>query len=859
VSASQTETGQAASIAGKRGVSEGGSHQHRLNRGRGTTANDGSHRHIFLVDGKIVTTELDGAHQHGLGDGSTKCDGEHSHKVTLPDGTTANTGAGMSTHEHDLLVDTTAADGVHQHTLDLPGGKTIRSMTPDEFAERQRKRAVATTADRSRPPASPWFSPAGKKQLAKSLVAMIPTHHTYVEPFAGSGAVFFAKERAPREVLSDLNEHVAQAFRDLKALTSGEISLLLKRDWIGRRHTYDRLRKATPSSRVDRFYKFVYVSVFSYGHKWGSGFNPGVEGQRTTMANRIASAHDRMRGVIVRQGSYQSVFKQFDGKGSFFFLDPPYVGTDVNVGESKFDEVEFRKLLDGMRGRFLLTYGTKGQLNVKGFHVKRITPPRSLRHMRGASRHKTLPTLIVSNYAVTQKALCAVDEDGWEFADAIYQVKIAKRQVMALRSPDPAFIMRRLRSGHMAGVLAPVSLADRVGDDHALLNECVDPHDVSKAFGIVRLADGIAVSSMNALSGAMRDGIDDTTLREFIEAEKRGEGPFVFYPVRLVAKFDMPYDLQARPTIIAEKRGGLSVAQTCRFCKSDAVRALVWADGRAYLPVCPDCEPHGRTVIRDNGDSVSRTVPLPARKISEKIKVDETPNQFRVRLRPPGRFQEGSFRQRSDPIKESRPRIFGVFGRLKGETTATLQSLRFPKDQGWTASSVREWMRDHPDIGKALTSSDIGKAAADALDVAQRNGDRRDATAKSAMSEQIRLLKADKPGDEQFVLGVVMEPEVEDSQGDIYSPDEIREAAHMFMANSQKVGLMHRKMLGQGAVVVENFLAPADFEINGEKVRKGTWLQGIRIVDKSVWADVKAGRLTGLSIGGSAIRSPDSS
>ena len=33
-----------------------------------------------------------------------------------------------------------------------------------------------------------WGSPAGKKRIAQRLVAMLPAHKTYVEPFAGSHA-----------------------------------------------------------------------------------------------------------------------------------------------------------------------------------------------------------------------------------------------------------------------------------------------------------------------------------------------------------------------------------------------------------------------------------------------------------------------------------------------------------------------------------------------------------------------------------------------------------------------------------------------------------------------------------------------
>ena len=52
-----------------------------------------------------------------------------------------------------------------------------------------------------------WSSPAGKKKLSKRLAALLPPHRTYVEPFAGSAAVFFAKSPAEVEVLNDAEKH----------------------------------------------------------------------------------------------------------------------------------------------------------------------------------------------------------------------------------------------------------------------------------------------------------------------------------------------------------------------------------------------------------------------------------------------------------------------------------------------------------------------------------------------------------------------------------------------------------------------------------------------------------------------------
>lgn len=288
------------------------------------------------------------------------------------------------------------------------------------------------------------------------------------------------------------------------------------------------------------------------------------------------------------------------------------------------------------------------------------------------------------------------------------------------------------------------------------------------------------------------------------------------------------------------------------------------------------------------------------------LKIDETENQFRVRVRPPSQFQENSFRQRKKPIKQSRPQVFGVFARLMGTTKTALQSLRLPGDQGWTREEVVAWVRSHRDgIAKATrgprplerahgckfcsdpaTKALIwaeGRAFIPTCDhheklgrrVIKGNGcsvDRVAAlprvTGKAAGDEEpelvpveteckVRLIKSKESGEERTVTGIVLEPEEEDTQTDIYSEPEVRKAAFWFMENDGLLGLQHEGQLGEGARLLENFLMPVDGPIGGQAVKKGTWVMTWRIVDDGIWADVKAGRLTGFSIGGDSIRTAE--
>jgi DNA adenine methylase len=55
--------------------------------------------------------------------------------------------------------------------------------------------------------------PGSKWNIASKLVELIPEHHSYVEPFFGSGAVLFNKPVSDIETINDLDHDVVNLFR----------------------------------------------------------------------------------------------------------------------------------------------------------------------------------------------------------------------------------------------------------------------------------------------------------------------------------------------------------------------------------------------------------------------------------------------------------------------------------------------------------------------------------------------------------------------------------------------------------------------------------------------------------------------
>ncbi|HEX4305305.1 MAG TPA: XkdF-like putative serine protease domain-containing protein [Solirubrobacterales bacterium] len=121
-----------------------------------------------------------------------------------------------------------------------------------------------------------------------------------------------------------------------------------------------------------------------------------------------------------------------------------------------------------------------------------------------------------------------------------------------------------------------------------------------------------------------------------------------------------------------------------------------------------------------------------------------------------------------------------------------------------------------------------------------------------------RLLKA---ADWSAVYCVVAEPDWHESPGmgadqsveDRWaSEDEIRKAAHRFMANGGLVTKMHESLEPYGQLV-ENAVALDDFTVDGEVIRKGSWYIAIEPSDEGK-AAIEKGGFTGVSIEGLAVR-----
>lgn len=185
----------------------------------------------------------------------------------------------------------------------------------------------------------------GKRELLPQIIPHCPaTPDRYLEPFVGSGALFF--ELNPnRAVLSDVNRELINAYVVVRDSVDEVIDGLnrLQQDST----TYYRIRAQEPRGEVGRAVRFIYLNRTSFNGLWRVNrdgvFNvPFGNRPRPDLVKeaRLRAASHVLQRVELVVCDFERTLRR-SKLGDFVYVDPPYTVKHEENGFRRYNEALF--------------------------------------------------------------------------------------------------------------------------------------------------------------------------------------------------------------------------------------------------------------------------------------------------------------------------------------------------------------------------------------------------------------------------------------------------------------------------------------------------------------------------------------
>lgn len=216
--------------------------------------------------------------------------------------------------------------------------------------------------------------PGAKWGLAKNFMQYIPKHHSYLEPFFGSGAVFFSKEPSRIETINDLDGNVVNLFDCIREDPEHLAAIVAATPYS--REMYDRSFDALMDDGLDKCQRaatFLTSCWQTHGfrvNQYRPGWKNDVQGRERMYAlwswyklpESIIAVAERLRQVQIENRPALEVIGRFDSENVFMYLDPPYV-LDTRHGKQyafEMSDADHAKLLEAI-------CGTRAKVMISGY------------------------------------------------------------------------------------------------------------------------------------------------------------------------------------------------------------------------------------------------------------------------------------------------------------------------------------------------------------------------------------------------------------------------------------------------------------------------------------------------------------
>ena len=221
-----------------------------------------------------------------------------------------------------------------------------------------------------------WYG--GKYSHLEWLLGLLPEAHHYCEPFGGSAAVLLNRKPSPVETYNDMDGDVVNFFRVLRDRTD-ELVKAIALTPFSREEFYEAIygsaQGITDVERARRFYirarqaRTGLAQTATLG-RWANCKNTSRAGMSGVVSRWLGGVEGleeiaaRLLRVQIENRPALDVIRLYDGPGTLFYCDPPYLPAtrgDAKAYGFELDETQHEELASVLNK-------CRGKVAVSGYH-----------------------------------------------------------------------------------------------------------------------------------------------------------------------------------------------------------------------------------------------------------------------------------------------------------------------------------------------------------------------------------------------------------------------------------------------------------------------------------------------------------
>lgn len=214
--------------------------------------------------------------------------------------------------------------------------------------------------------------PGSKWGMSEMIISLMPEHKNYLEPFAGSLAVFFNKNKVLCETINDLDGRLINLYKQMRERPEKLAQLVYLTPYSRQEQV---LSREVSEDLLEDARRMMVLLWFSIGGKTShnSSFkrNTTWKGPYNTQTwskvpLRILEAAERLKNVQVENRPAVQLIKEFDDPETLIYIDPPYLPELLSNSYYKYEmvkdeHVELLQIINKSKAKIILS-GYESQL-----------------------------------------------------------------------------------------------------------------------------------------------------------------------------------------------------------------------------------------------------------------------------------------------------------------------------------------------------------------------------------------------------------------------------------------------------------------------------------------------------------------